>query len=84
MTRMLRAVSEAFASTLTVPCTRVPVSVHDAPCGTRRLSTVTAPMLPRQVVSSACAAVGAASAAAAAIPVARIRVMLRFMGLSLA
>ncbi|MBA3419237.1 MAG: C40 family peptidase [Geodermatophilaceae bacterium] len=58
---MLRAVSEALASTLTVPCTRVAVRVHDAPCGTRRLSTVTAPRLPRQVVSSACATAGMAS-----------------------
>src|SRR5919106_4931744 len=55
ITRIALARSVARRSTLTVPCTRVPLSVHVAPCGTRRLSTVTAPSVPRQVRSSAAA-----------------------------
>ena len=63
-TRTPRARECAFRSTLTVPFTRVPVSVQLAPCGTRRLSTVTAPSEPRQVLSSALALAGASAAAA--------------------
>jgi len=55
----------ALRSTLTVPLTRVPFSAQAAPCGTRRLSTVAAPIVPRQLRSSADAPAGKTAAAAA-------------------
>src|SRR5918998_6924716 len=57
-TWIARAVSDAPPSTLTVPSTRVPSSSQLASCGTRRLSTVVAPMAPRHSASSASAAAG--------------------------
>jgi hypothetical protein len=59
----------------TVPFTEVPVSVHVAPDGTRRLSTVSAPMVPRHVRSSAAATAGNAGAAALAAPAASSRLL---------
>src|SRR5215212_9772186 len=53
---MLTATSLAPFSTLTVPCTLVSLSVHDAACETRRLSTVVVPMVLRHTLSSASAA----------------------------
>jgi hypothetical protein len=53
MTRTRFAFSVALVSTLSVPLTRVPLSVQVAPSGTRRLSNVLAPIVPRQVASSA-------------------------------
>ena len=51
---------------LPVPLTLVPLSVQVAPWGTRRLSTVIAPSVPRQLRSSANAEGAAARAAVAA------------------
>src|ERR687892_94324 len=53
ITRMPRALNAASPSTFTVPFTKVPLSLHVAPSGTRRLSTVVAPIVPLHTVSSA-------------------------------
>src|SRR3712207_4850609 len=47
------AKSLALRSTFRVPSTLVPFSLQVEPEGTRRLSTVVAPMLPRHTLSSA-------------------------------
>src|SRR5918999_5236557 len=61
-TWIARAVSDAPPSTLTVPSTRVPSSSQLASCGTRRLSTIVAPMAPRHSASPASAAAGVSAA----------------------
>ena len=65
-----RATRRAPRLTTMLPSTRVRVSTHRAPAGTFRLSTVVAPMLPRQTRSSAPAGPAAARAAPAAIAIA--------------
>src|SRR5918996_5842153 len=58
MTLTLMASSRAPLLILIVPLTFVPFNVHDSPLGTFTLSSVLAPIVPRQTVSSATATCG--------------------------
>ena len=72
--RTPRAISVAPRSTLIVSCTCEPCSSQCAPSGTRSLSTVIAPSVPRQLRSSASAVDGRAATVASAAAPARVMV----------
>ena len=78
-TRMLWPLSTALEPTVMLPLTRVPLSVQVAPFGTLTSSTVTLPIVPRQVRSPAAADGAVATAAVRTSPEAARVERMRFM-----